>query len=782
MNDEIITKLENADIQKATSSIRAYMELKKTCADAILFYRVGDFYETFFDDAILFSKNCNITFTSRKYGALGRVALAGIPQKAFCIYVKKLLDLNFKIARAEQFCDEKGNYYRKIVRVYSSATVYESEFLQADKNSYLAAIYKDGPKYGFSYADVSQGGFYLTCGTKEEIKFEITKLSPSELLLNSQELLFEFRELIKDRKNTLICPDYFSGCKFDIKKGEFALGYRAANAVLEYVLENQKDFAPKLDEIKKYSVSNFMSMDYETRRSLELIRMQADFKKQGSLFWFLDNTKTPMGRRLLREWMSAPLNNSEMILKRQAVIQKLCSKKSLRTEIESFLDSFCDMLRYSAKISNKTITYKELVEISKVLFRAKKLEGILGEFEKGFFKTDSESIELLYDFSQIIQKTFDENINEDSCELYPIKEGVCDRLDFLRFELKEVHENFKLLEKKQQETVHKNAKIKFLPNIGYYYEVPQSAAQNIDNDFIIKQKLSSTIRYADNELIEYEEKINSLKYSILQLEKDIFDKLLTYCCELTPKIREFARLCAYFDVTNSLANCIVENSFAQVKYNNDGAFELIEAMHPCVYKLKENYVKNDTQIFAKNILTILTGANMSGKSTYLKQNAIAVILSQMCGYTCAKSANMPIFDRIFFHGVVFDNLRDGESTFFAEMKKIAYILNNSTKDTLVIFDEPVKGTNKEESEALICAILEYIKQNICSKTIIATHFVNIAKHFLNDKFSKLIFVDFETKIIKQGIAPHSSAFCVAHQAGLAESIIENAKRYSLGQL
>lgn len=782
MSDEIITKIEEVDIKKVTSSMKAYIELKKTCRDSILFYRVGDFYETFFEDAILLSKNCSVTLTSRKYGAIGRVALAGIPKKSLAVYIKKLLDNNFKVARAEQFCDDAGNYYRKITRVYTSATVYEGEFLQADKNNYLAAVYKEDSKYGFSYADVSQGGFYLTAGTKEEIKFEITKLAPDEILFNSQELLFEFRELIKERKNALICPDYFRENKIKIQKGAFTLGYYAANAVLEYIFINQKDFAPKLDEIKKYSISNFMSMDCETRRSLELIRMQADFKKQGSLFWFLDNTKTPMGRRLLREWMSAPLNNSDMILKRQKIIEKLCLNSPLRGEISSFLDSFCDILRYSAKISNKTITYKELIEISKVLLRAKKLEKILSEFAEGFFSADSQSMELLYDFSQIIEKTFDENMDKERCELYPVKSGVNERLDLLRLEVGEVYKNLELLEKNQQSTVHKNTKIKFLPNIGYCYEAPVSAAQNIDNGFIIKQKLSGSIRYTDNALINYEEKINSLKYSILQLEKNTFDKLLIYCCELTPKIREFARLCAYFDAANSLAGCVLENNFAKVQYNNDGIFELVEAMHPCVYKLKGDFVRNDTKNSGENILNILTGANMSGKSTYLKQNAIAVLFSQMCGFTCAKSAKMPLFDRIFFCGVAFDNLRDGESTFFAEMKQIAYVLNNSTKDTLIIFDEPVKGTNKEESEALICAVLEHIKKNIRSKTFIATHFSGIAKHFLSDKFSKIIFVDFETKIIKQGIAPHSSALNVARDAGLAESIIDDAKKYILGQL
>ena len=775
MNDEILTKISDVNIKMLSDSLSAYIKLKEGLDDTILFYRVGDFYETFFEDALLFSKICDVTLTSRKY-TIGRVALAGIPKKALDIYVKKLLDNNFKVARAEQFCDDNGKFFRKITRIYTPSTVYESEFLPDDKNNYLSAIYKNGAKFGFSCADISQGAFYLTVGTKEEVEFEIIKFAPREIILSEKGLIFEFHDVIIDKKNVILRPDYFSDDE-DIARGDFREGYLASSAVVNYINETQKEFAPKLDEVKRYSISNFMSMDFDTRRFLELTRVQADFKKRGSLFWFLDNTKTPMGKRLLREWMSAPLNNLDMILKRQYAIKKLLGKTTLRFEIDGLLNNFCDLLRFSAKISNKTITYKELIEIARVLSRIKDAQNIFKTFDMRDIKIDNEAIEILYDFSQIIERTFSEEENFQY-EIYPIKEGVNPRLDLLRGELCKLYDTLLKLEQGQKEEVHKSAKVKFLPNLGFCYEINANEIGKLPDNYIIKQKLTGSIRYANSALMEIEEKINSLKYSILRLEKDVFEKLLIYCCELTSKIREYARLCAYFDAINSIANCVLEYDFSAVEFCK-GHFELKDVIHPCVYKIKGEFKRNDAQFIPQCPLNILTGVNMSGKSTYLKQNAIAVILAQMCGYTCARYAKMQLFDRLFFNSTVFDNLKEGESTFFAEMKKIAAILNNSTKNSLILLDEPVRGTNREESGALLRAVLEYIKEKICAKTLCATHFLSVAKHFLNDNGANVIYIDFDTKIIKKGMTKETNALSVALGAGIEKSIVENAKKYTL---
>ncbi len=779
MNDKILTNSKNADYNKATKSMQAYLELKREHDDKILLYRIGDFYETFFEDAVLFSKICNITLTSKKYGELGKVPLAGIPHKIATVYIKKLLDNDCKIALAEQFQDANGNFYRKVVRVYSAGTVYESELLEPDKNNYLAAIFKLQKLYGFSYCDVSEGSFFVTYGTKEDINREIIKISPKEVLLNTQEMVFEFKESFGDLKSVYVCPGYFTNEHIIVPNSEFKESYMCANAILNYLKENQKEFAPKLGNINKYSISNFLSMDYVTRRGLELTRVQADFKKRGSLFWFLDFTKTPMGRRLLREWMSAPLNNLEVILKRQNILKIFCSKPSLLDKTDNFLDDFCDLLRYSAKISNKTITYKELSEISLVLSKSLKINEIISEIECESMEIDRECVEILNDFSNIILRTFDNDENCRNYEYLPVKHGVNPRLDILRNELEELNRELFRLEGNLKNNLHKDAKIKYTSNLGYCIELPISAIGKISADYLIKQKLASVVRCSNQPLMELEEKICSQKYAISAIEKDIFEKLKIYCMELTEKIRIFARACAYLDVVASLAKVILENNFCEVNFNDKGIFELKDCMHPCVYKLKGNFVKNDTNLNLNKILLILTGANMSGKSTYLKQNAIAVILSQMCGFTCAKSANLNLFDKIFFHSLVNDNLKEGESSFYAEMKNISYILNNSTSSSFILFDEPVKGTQKEDSEALLLAILDHIEQKIHAKTISATHFISIATKKENSKATEIIFIDSETKKIQRGICKSSNAFEVALEAGIDESIINSAKNYAL---
>ena len=779
MSDEILSNLKDADFSKATKSMQMYLELKKEYQDKILMYRIGDFYETFFEDAINFSKVCNITLTSKKYGEMGRVALAGIPSKTLSIYVKQLLENNFKVALAEQFQDDNGDFYRKVVRVYSPATVYETELLEPDKNNYLAAICKNKNSYGFSYCDVSEGAFCVTYGTKEEINREIVKISPKEILVNLEEMIFEFRDSIDDLKSVLICPNYFNKDKISLPEGEFQDGYLCANAILNYLFENQKEFAPKLDEIKKYSISNFLSMDFITRKGLELTRTQADFKKRGTLFWFLDSTKTPMGRRLLREWMSSPLNNIENISKRKNILKEFCSKPSLRKMTNEFLNDFCDLLRYSAKISNKTITYKELIEISCVLAKALKINDILAELKQDDLEINRECVEILNDFSSIITRTFDD---EESCknfEYLPVKEGVNPRLDLLRDELDGLNNKLLDLLECQKNNIHQDAKIKYMPNIGYCYEVPVSAYEKLNPEHIVKQRLSSVLRYADKKLVELEEKICSQKYAISTIEKDIFEKLRIYCMELTEKIRVFARVSAYLDVINSLSNCILENDFCEVNFNENSNYELKESMHPCVYKLKGDFVKNDVVLNKEKFSCILTGANMSGKSTYLKQNALCVILSQMYGFTCAKSAAMPLFDKVFFHSMICDNLKEGESTFFAEMKNIAYILNNSTQKSLILFDEPAKGTIKDDSEALLLAILEFIERKILAKTITATHFVSVARKKQNCSQNEILVIDEKTRKIQKGVCVSSNAYDVALEAGIDKSIIDAAKTYSL---
>lgn len=776
MDDKKIIDFKEVDISKATGSIRSYLEMKKQYADCILMYRIGDFYETFFEDALLLSKICDVVLTKRKYSNIGNVALAGIPAGSFEIYLKKLLDNNVKVARAEQFKDENDRWIRKVTRVYSAATVYETELLEPDKNNYLASVMKNGKRYGFSYCDVSEGAIYISEGTKDEVFFELVKILPNELLLHSSDLLFEFRDTIRDFKNTRVCPEYFIAPEGDTSEGDFKNAKTCANAILNYLKDNQKDFMTKLDGFVKYSMGDYASLDFNTRRSLELTRMQADFKKKGSLLWFLDNTKTPMGKRLLKKWMNAPLYNVNEIIKRQTLIAQFCGNENLFKILEDFLEDFCDILRFCAKISNSTITCKELVQVAKVLKKAQNARVIFEECRGQAFGLDNDSLDILLDFSDIVERTFDFKC---ACEILPVKDGVNAHLDSLRADLRELCGNLDRLLKIQKECICDRTVLKDFPNLGYCFEIPSRFEGTLDGSCLVMQRLANSVRYTTAELSDTGGKIFSLRFQAAQTEKEIFKKLKEYSAELTFKIRAFARDVAILDVVYSISKCVREYDFCRVSFNTDKIFEIKQGIHPCVYKLRNNYVPNDTSF---GTLVILTGANMSGKSTYLKQNAVIAILAQMCGFTCAKEANISPRDKIFFHGAIFDNLRENESAFMAEIKNLARITANSTSNSLVLLDEPVKSTNTADAGAFLLAFAHYFNEKIKAKTIISTHLLQSAKYADREGLFDVFKLDLNTRKIKKGTEECSSVYDSARAAGLDESIIKLAEKYASGQL
>ena len=753
------------------TTIEHYLALKKEYNDCLLLYRIGDFYEAFFDDAILFSKICDITLTKRKYNAYDNVALSGVPKKSLEIYLKKLLNANIKVARCEQFKKPDGSIERRVVRVYTKGTLFEGEFLDNDKNSYLLSVFKLNEKYGLSFCDCSTGSFFLTCGEKKEVEREIFKISPSEILFPSQEFLFEFTDVIEDLKNVTICPELFINSPFEPNDGFFKAGYISANAIFNYLSKNQKEFLPRPENIQKYTISDFLSLDINTRKNLELLRMRSDLKKEGSLFWLLDNTKTPMGRRLLREYINSPLYVEDKILKRRGYVGTILENSTLLCKIENFLEDFCDILRLSSKIANKTISPKEFYEMGFSLKKVKEAKDIFLKFGGEEFSFDEENFKLLCDFSDILLRTFDFESDFDF-ETLPVKCGANAKLDLLRAQLQDLKTELSAFESAQK-AINPDVKIKSSAALGYFFEIPINQIQNIPQDAFIKQKMATSVRFSNSKLTELEEKIYSLRQAISDLERDIFKKLKEYSQELTSNIRQFANLCARLDVYYSLAKCAIENNFCMPKINAKGVFELKEARHPCVEKICKNFCSNDTKNFD---FAVITGANMSGKSTYLKQNAIIAILNQMGAYVPALSANLTLFDKIFFHSSTFDNFKQGESTFMAEMKMLAMTLENATNKSFILLDEPIKGTNNLDSLSLLRAVCEYIDEELGAKTVIATHYYELARKMKNK--AELMCFEVEKRKIKSGISLTSNAYEVAHSAGIKQSIIDRAKGYS----
>lgn len=772
MDEDKILSSKDADINKATKVMRQYLEIKRAHSDKLVLFRLGDFYETFFEDALLLSKSADVILTSRLMGQLGRVPMAGIPSKSLDVYIKKLLDLNIKIVRTEQVKTADNQFERKITRIYSKGTVFENEFLESDSNRYLCAINKSNDEYGLSYCDTSDGSFYVTGAQKDEIAQELIKISPQEILLSEESLLFDFKDLVQNGQSASVCADFFNENLIKASGDEFRQGYICANAIVNYLLQMQKDFMPKLDNIKKYSISNFMSMDLNTRRALELSRNTSNFKKKGTLFALIDNTKTPMGRRLLKKWMNSPLYSVEGIIKRQNFIKEMFQKPSLRFEISEFLENLCDMLRLSAKISNKTVSIKELVNIAEALNNALKVNDIATQFQSSKLQIDTDSLNILYDFSQIINRTLDDNYNFNY-EKIPVKEGANAELDLLRAHLAQLENKLKKLEEEQKNTISPEVFSSFNPSIGYYFEAGAKNASKINYPLIVKQKLKGCIRYTNDELLALEEKLCAQKFLISKLEEDILNKLREYSKELTSSIRDFARCCAYLDALHSLCLCALDNNFCAPIVNTLDKTLIKDGFHP----LLESAVTNDTQLNLNDVfVNILTGANMSGKSTYLKQNAIICILAQMGSFVPAKYAEIAMCDKIFFHSLIPDSLLNGDSTFMAEMKNIAAILRNLTSKSLILLDEPVKGTNSNDAQALLRAIVEYIINSSAAKTIIATHFVSIS--ILEKSYCAaraLCIGENELRKIKHGVMKNSKAYETALAAGLPEIIIQNAQ-------
>ena len=766
MDEKKISHYRDVDLNLATDTMRQYLEIKNIHSDKIVLFQIGDFFETFFEDTKEFSEICDVVITNKKYSKLGVVPMAGFPTASLDAFVKRLLECNKKVVVATQFQDLKsGQWQRKIARIYTKGTLYEPYFLEADKNNYICAILNDGAKWGLSYCDISVGAIFATSGTREDILHEFSKINPSEVLVNKKDLLTDCDFINNDILT--FAPDCF------LSDDETLIQDICANAIKKYLENVQNVFAPKLDDVKKYNVNEYLSLDFNTRRSLELTRMQSDFKKRGSLFWFLNNTKTSMGARMLKNWMNSPLVDVKEISLRQKLIAKFFKNKNVAKKAELFLDDFCDVLRLTSRISNKTIDIKELLELSKSLKKVKIINEISDEISSDVFKIEPEVAGVLFDFSDIISRMLDEDLNE--FEIYPIKNGVDAALDYSREMLKTyLNELDSLKELQKAQLGIEKIDVFYNSSIGYYYEIPLKNQKDIPQGCFEKQRNKSVVRYACAQLVELEQKITSTRFSA-QAEKDIFSKLKEYSTELTFKIRNFANKIAYLDAIFSLYVCAKNNNFVCPIFNLENKFEIKDGKHPSINILANGFVPNSTNLNSKTFLNIVTGANMSGKSTYLKQNAIIAILAQMGSFVPAEFANLCTVDKIFFHGLIFDNLLKGTSSFMEEMKSIAYILKNATKNSLILFDEPIKGTNPEDSIKLCKGLFEYILNYLKVKTIAATHFVTSC-NLISQKDGVEFFSigEKEKNKLEKGISKKTTAFKTALEAGIPKELIDLA--------
>lgn len=813
----------DVDINDATPMLKQFLEIKKNNLDVLLLYRMGDFYETFFEDALTLSKDLEITLTSREGGNLGRIPMAGIPAKAIDNYLPKLLEKGHKISICEQLEDPaatKGLVKRDVIKTITAGTLTETNLLKSNVNNYLASIIKDKKSdlYGLAYTDISTGEFKVTQTNFEQLLSELSRIKPSEIIVPkiSQKVLpfqivgNEQADVPEEITNNYNCSK-MSYAAFDEDRTEknikeifkvetpetfgfsqFKIGFCAAGAVLEYLFKTQKENFPKFEKISTYSLTQYVSIDANTRRNLELTETSRDKAKFGSLLWAIDNTETNMGSRQLKKWIHQPLKNIQKIVERQDAVQELIKNTSSRIQLIGLLEKVYDIQRLSTRISNNTANPRDFLALKDTI----KLLPLFGEVLKNFdsvllSKLSKNNVGLL-EFADIVEKTISEDAPISLKDGNVVKEGVSGDLDYYRDLLRGGRNWLVDFENKQkEETGIKFLKVGFSKTFGYFIEVSNSNLNMVPDNYIRRQTLTNGERFITEELKKHESDVLSAQTKSLELEAKIFSDMREYSKEFVDSVREVAEMLADIDVLVSFAVCAIENKYVRPLITESNELCIKEGRHPVLEKILAmgKYVSNDLNLVADNHnqddtqFMILTGPNMAGKSTYMRQNALIVILAQIGSFVPCDEAKIGIVDKIFTRVGAVDDLSLGQSTFMVEMNETAFILNSATEKSLILLDEIGRGTSTYDGVAIAWSVAQFIAEKIKARTIFATHYheLNVMSSMfpqiknyrvtISESEGEIIFL---RKVIK-GSASKSYGIQVAKMAGLPQSVIKTAE-------
>ena len=745
--------------------LKEYISFKNEYPDSIVLFQLGSFFETYFEDAKIFSVIAGITEGSRKI--IGDTILcAGINASTVTTYIKLLLDNGYKVC----VCTEEKNQFskptRKITRIYTQGTIIENELLENSENNFIMAIYKYKNNFLLSYADVSTGQFYKTSVDFETLCHEIYKILPNELLISkTQQEIFE--QFLPKFNVTLLDEKYFDK---NIEK-----------TILKYCLNTQKTYLIELNDVIEYIPQTYMLIDEITRRNLELTKTKRYLKKKGSLMWFLNYTKTPMGSRLLKKYISEPLMNLSEIKKRQQAISELIENKETLFQINELLISFFDISRICAHMTNSTISPKDLYNIANNADKIRILYDILKKLKSPLLKMDKENTQSVIYFIETIKRAIKDTAPKDTKNGGIINEGYDSNLDYLNSKLNSISdeiEKYRLKEIKR--TGIEKLKLGYMSAIGFYFEVTKAQSVRVPDDYFKKQGLANCVRYSTNKLSELEEEYGSLKFKINELEFKLYEQIKEIAHTYSQAVRLAADDIALIDCINSLANCAIENNLVMPKFNTAGIY-IKQGFHPSLIKLKNQIVKNDTSLKSGSML-ILTGANMSGKSTYLKHNALICLMAQIGSFVPAQSADLTLIDKMFFRQGSTDDIINNNSSFMVEMNDLKFIIDNATNSSFVFLDEPAKSTNSTEGGAIARSFLEYLLNHYNLKTIVATHNLELTKIENNfpDRVINCVMANTESnssRKITRGVLESSLAINTAALANLPEEIIENAKKY-----
>ncbi len=794
-----------------TPMMQQYMKTKEEYKDCILFYRLGDFYEMFFDDAKIVSKELELTLTGKSCGLQERAPMCGIPYHAVEGYLSRLVSKGYKVAICEQMEDPalaKGLVKREVIRIVTPGTNLNVQALDETRNSYVMCIVCLDGRFGISFADVTTGDYFMTeADSPRKLLDEVYKTAPREVVCNGALLMSGIPlDELKERLDIVLYPLeswYFDEelCTqqllehFKVKSleglgaADFGCGILAAGALLRYLTETQKTSLSHMTKIKPYVSGSFMVIDSSSRRNLELSETLREKQKKGSLLWVLDKTKTAMGARTLRSSLEQPLISQEEIEERLDAIEELNSQLITREELREYLSPIYDLERLIGRISYQTANPRDLIAFRASLEMLPPVRLLLEELKSPLLKEICEELDPLEDLQELLERSIQDDPPVSIREGGMIKDGFSEEVDKLRKARTEGKSWLADIEGKERErTGIKNLRIKFNKVFGYYLEVTNSYKDMVPDDYIRKQTLTNAERYITPELKELEDTILGAEEKLTALEYELFTEIRDKIASQVTRIQRTAKAVAKLDVLASLAFVADKNHYVKPRINHEGIIDIQEGRHPVVEQMIPGgmFISNDTYLDnGSNRVSIITGPNMAGKSTYMRQTALIVLMAQVGSFVPAKSADIGIVDRIFTRVGASDDLASGQSTFMVEMNEVSNILRNATSKSLLILDEIGRGTSTFDGLSIAWAVIEHIadKRLLGAKTLFATHYheltelegtmegVNNYCISVKEKGDDIVFL---RKIVKGG-ADKSYGIQVAKLAGVPDSVIARAK-------
>ncbi len=791
-----------------------YMTIKEQNSDCILFFRLGDFYEMFYDDAKLASKELDLTLTGKDCGMDERAPMCGVPYHSCEGYIARLVEKGYKVAICEQTEDPakaKGLVKREVIRVITPGTVVENSMLDESKNNYLASVFAEENLAGVCFTDVSTGECHATeiAGDNlcERILSEITRYNPSELLVTdrfknaseiSSALTERYEGLVTVRDDNcfdgvytkeLICKNFKVLSPESIGVNTSSPLQKAIGAALDYMRETGRSETAAVNEVDIYTEAQFMRLDGTAARNLELYETMRQKSKKGSLLWVIDKTKTAMGKRLIRSVVQKPLLSVAEISARQNAVEELASNTLLRCEAAEYLDGIRDIERIVTKTIYGTANARDLLALSATAHRFPYIKSLLNGAECKLLRKICADIDELTDIAELIDSAISDDAPIVLKEGKLIKEGYSAEVDTLRRDMSSGTGNLTEIEAAERErTGIKNLRVRYNKVFGYYIEVTNSFLDRVPENYIRKQTLTNCERYITEELKELETRVLSAKDRVTALEYEIFSQIRDKCAEAAARFRITAAAVARLDLFVSLATVAVDNNYCRPTVDNSGVIRIKDGRHPVIEQLLPTpFVANDTLLDNnENRCAVITGPNMAGKSTYMRQTALIVILAQIGSFVPASMAQIGIVDAVFTRVGASDDLASGKSTFMVEMSEVADIIKNATKNSLLILDEIGRGTSTFDGMSIARAVLEYVndKHKLGAKSLFATHYHELTA--MEDELSGVKNYNIAAKKrgddiiflrrIVRGGADESYGIEVASLSGIPKTVIDRAKK------